>query len=134
MNDARGTRSPRTGFTLVEALLALAILAGAVVGILGVRANCVRGAARTRAERTAAMMAQRVLTETLLAAAAGDGSRRTHEDYPGYSYRVVTEETTLDGLGPVRRVRVQVYDDTTGAKGLQEEVLSVETLVPINAD
>ena len=122
-------RRASRGFTLIEALLALAILAGAVAGLLTVRANAVRNTLRARNERIAAMLIGRLLVEVALAPPEGDTAEREVVGYPGFSYRLVLSSATVEPLGRVRKVRIEVRHPANGQEAEERALLAVETLL-----
>jgi type II secretion system protein I len=126
------TRASR-GFTLIETLLALAILAAAAAGVLAARSNAVRNALRAQNERTAAMLAGQLLTEVALRPPSSDSARRGFEGYPGFSYRVVVQQVDFGALGPVRKVRIDIFHSSLNREGREDEILRLETLVKYEA-
>ena len=117
------------GFTLIEALLALAILATAVAGMLTVRANAVRNVQRAHNQRLATMIAGQLLTTAALDPPQRDTSEQTVDGHPGFSYRFVLTTVTVEPLGKAERLRIEVlYPSTDGAPG-ERETLSIETFL-----
>ena len=123
----RSRTAARKAFTLIEALLALAILATATAGIFLVRSDGLRNAARARDEHTAAMIASRLLSLAQIAPGDIDAARHAVPDHPGFAYRVGTGVTQTSSLGVIETLRIEVY--CPAAKGEEEQVLVVETLV-----
>jgi general secretion pathway protein I len=119
------TRS--SGFTLLEVMVTVAILAIALVAILKANLQSLDSLAEIRERTTASMLAASKLAEVEAAGPAlwiefqGDFG----EDYAGYSWQVETTPTELDGL---IRVTVIVGRDGTapGVETRIEEILYVQ--------
>ena len=73
------------GFTLLEVMVSVAILALAVVPMLLTRERCYEMAYKTKIERTLQELAQRQLAQISLNVIRGEGSGEI-EDAPGFSY------------------------------------------------
>jgi Tfp pilus assembly protein PilV len=119
---------PTEGYALLEALLALAILSVAAVGMLEVRANAARNAAESRNGGIAAIHAARLLSEVLMDPGEGEAALRPLDGQPGFAWRVVRMETSLGAVGAVQKVRVEVHYQSSGASAGQAEVVALETL------
>jgi type II secretion system protein I len=118
------------GFTLIEALLALAILATAVAGMLTVRANAVRNAQRAHNQRLATMIAGALLADVALDPPQRDTPEQNVDGHPGFTYRYTLATLTIQPLGKVEKLRIEVlYPLAEGAPG-GRETLAVETLFP----
>jgi type II secretion system protein I len=118
------------GFTLVEALLALAILATAVAGMLTVRANAVRNVQRAHNERLATLIAGQLLADVALDPPQRDTAEQNVDGHPGFSYRYTLATLTVEPLGKVEKLRIEVlYPSADGERG-QRDRLAVETLFP----
>lgn len=127
-------RRAAKGFTLIEALLALAILALAVAGVLTVRANAVRNALRARNQRLASMLAGRLLSEVALAPPEQSTPERDLEGYPGYSYRFVLSTVAVEPLGTLGKLRIEVYYPPGDPRGGRRGTLALETLLGLEED
>ncbi len=121
---------PNRAFTLIETLLALAILAAAGGAILTIRANAVRNSLSARNSRVAALLAEQALTEAVLSRESRAQVRRDIPEYPGFSCLTMTSAADLGQLGPARRIRVEVSYPSLGDSRAPKEVLAVETLMP----
>ena len=96
------------GFTLLEVLVAMTVLAVALVGLLGLHNRSLALSARAQRLGTATLLAQEMLTRTQLAGltaatqATGDFSELYPGRYPQYHwYRTITT-TPIDGLWELR--------------------------------
>jgi type II secretion system protein I len=118
----------RTGFTLLEALLALAILSAAGAGILTMRARAVRNAHRAANARSAVVAAGSLLSQVALEPPTEKTELREVVGRPGFSYRVSLSDAAVPRIGKARNVRIEVRYPLLDAK--EHESLVVETLVP----
>ena len=103
------------GFTLLEVLVALVVLAFAIVGLLGLHARNIKLIAGdqnlTRATLLAREMVSQVQFNVLRSGSLQDlgDSSGTLEGYPGYRYEIQVVST---GLDEVREVVVRIiYDE-----------------------
>jgi len=119
------------GFTLIEALLALAILATAVAGMLTVRADALRNAQRARDQRLATMIAGQLLADAALDPPLRDTVEQSVAGHPGFSYRYTLTTVTVEPLGEVQRLRIEVlYPSAAGERG-GKDALAIETFLPL---
>jgi general secretion pathway protein I len=110
------------GFTLLEVLVAVAIMAIALVGILKANYESLTVLAELRARTTAVLLAANKLAE-VEAAGAGRWSQFQGdfgEDHAGFTWRVESEPTAEAGL---LRVAVIVLTPEARATVRLEEVL-----------
>jgi type II secretion system protein I len=115
MNRERAPIDPAScrGFTLLEVMVAIAILGMGLLALLSLHHQSMQSVIAAQEETRAAMLAQVVMSDAELQRYPDDGT--THGDfhelypnkYPGYSWqRIVTES----GIFPdVRKVRVVIY-------------------------
>ena len=112
------------GFTLLEVLVAVAILAIAMVAILKANVQSLDKLTRSRETNTASLLAASKLAEVEAAGAAnwrelqGDFG----EDYPDYTWEVETSSTEVEGLIRVA-VSVQRAGAASGSQVRIEELL-----------
>ncbi len=122
-------RRRRDGFTLIETLLALAILAGAAATLLAIRSNAVRNATTARNRQIATMLASEALAELALNPDVSLPIQRHYDAYPGFTCRYVLTQTPLGPLGLARRVRVEMRFPAGASASTGDETLAVETLL-----
>ena len=105
-------RKRASGFTLLEVLVAVAILAIAMVAILKANVQSLDMLTRSRETSTASLLAASKLAEIEAAGVAKWSELRGDfaEDYPGYTWEVETSSTEVEGL-----VRVAVIVQRGGA-------------------
>jgi general secretion pathway protein I len=111
-----GTRNlnPETGFTLMEVMVALAVVAIALTAIYRMHTQTLFMDARGRFDTVAAMLARQKLadidTTELKDLTADNGD--FGDDHPGYSWRIQTEDVSSDLLsedGPtLKRIIVTI--------------------------
>lgn len=102
------------GFTLLEVLIAVAILAIALVALLSLHGRNIRVVAYDRQLSRATLLAQGVMTRTLVADPFPDPTQDRGEfaDDPGFRWQVeVLHGPTRDLEDVVREVRVRVFWD-----------------------
>ena len=93
------------GFTLLEVMVAVAIMAIALVAILKANVQSLDTLIETRARTTASMLAASKMAEVEAAGAEDWSEFRGDfgEDYPGFTWQVETTPTELEGI-----IRVEV--------------------------
>ena len=106
------SNQPNSGFTLLEVLVAVAILAIAMVAILKANVQSLDTLTRSRETSTASLLAASKLAEVEAAGAVNWSELRGDfaEDYPDYTWEVETSSTEVEGL-----VRVAVIVQRGGA-------------------
>lgn len=104
-------RADRRGFTLLEVMIAMAVLATAFTALLGLHVRNLDAVARDQAYLEAVLLARTLLVEVELAGAAevgtasGDFEGAFPGRYPGFRWERAVNDT---GLFDTREVRVRV--------------------------
>ena len=117
-------RNRALGFTLLEVLVAVAILAIAMVAILKANVQSLDTLTRSRETSTASLLAAGKLAEVEAAGVAKWSELRGDfgEDYPDYTWEVETSSAEVEGLVRVT-VIVQRGEGATGGEVRIEELL-----------
>jgi type II secretion system protein I len=107
---ARRGESPQDGFTLIEVMVALTVVAFAFVGLLGLHNRNIALIARDQDLTRATLLARQFITEMELIEQFPDvgASRGEFASAPGFYWEREVEETTLP---TVRRVHMKVVWD-----------------------
>ena len=105
--------APPTGFTLVEVMVALAVIAFAFVGLLGLHGRNIKAIARDQGLTRATLLARELVSQIQFQVATGGlqdlgDSHGTFEGYPGFRWERVVVPTELE---EVRQVVVRVVWD-----------------------
>jgi general secretion pathway protein I len=87
-----------SGFTLLEVMVAMAIIAIALTAVLGSQSQSVSLAGEARFNTTAALLAQMKMAEieTEKPDEFNSGSGDFGEDFPGYSWELTISDTDLE--------------------------------------
>jgi general secretion pathway protein I len=95
------SKSPQAAFTLLEVMVAVAIIAISFVSLLGSQSQSVSIAAISRFETTASMLARQKLAELQLEdfVDLSSGSGAFEDDFAGYDWQVEVENLTEDDTG-----------------------------------
>jgi len=97
----RAYQTAKSGFTLIEMIVATLILALAIVGALSVISNSTRAVESGERLQTAALLAQNKLTELELQTTnmtSGEQQGDFGEEYPTYRWRTMTDTTEFEKL------------------------------------
>lgn len=107
---ARSRAGESCGFTLIEVMVALTIVAFAFIGLLGLHNRGIALIARDRDLTRATLLARQLITEMELIEQFPDtgASRGEFPDDPGFYWEREVEDTDLDS---VRRVHLRVVWD-----------------------
>jgi len=91
------------GFTLLEIMIAVAILAVALVTLLGSQSQSVFFANSAKFETMAALLAQSKMSEITIQAAdsLSSDSGDFGEDYPGYGWEATVSDVSIEGLDAI---------------------------------
>jgi len=126
LNDFNFDPSAGRGFTLLEVMVAVAILAIALVAILKANVQSLDTLIETKERTTVSMLAASKMAE-VEAVGAADWSEFQGdfgEDYPGFTWRVETAPTEVERLVRVA-VIVQAREGGSGSETRIEELLFV---------
>jgi general secretion pathway protein I len=123
---SKGRDRASPGFTLLEVMVAVAILAMVVVSLLGLRNRSIEDVQLAERITTATLLAKRVMAETLLPdtklAPMEDAGTFDDERFQDYSWKKVISETQIP---VILEVRVAVLWKE-GAREEQVELVSYE--------
>ena len=105
--QGRGSRVLRSnsGFTLLEVMVAVAILAFVLVSLQGLYNRSVEDVMVSERITTATLLAKRLMTQTLLAtplAAKEDEGEFPEDDFKDYSWKLTITPTPIKFLSEVR--------------------------------
>ena len=91
------------GFTLLEIMIAVAILAVALVTLLGSQSQSVFFANSAKFETMASLLAQSKMSEITIQAAdsLSSDSGDFGEDYPGYTWEATVSDVSIEGLDAI---------------------------------
>ena len=117
----------RAGFTLIEVLVAVAILAIAMVAILKANVQNLDALTKSRETTTASLLAASKLAEIEAAGVASwvESQGDFGEDYPEFTWQVETTSTEVEGLERIA-VIVQRSGGVAGREVRIEELMLVE--------
>lgn len=99
----RPTHSPRNGFTLLEIMIALAIVSIAMVSLLALANRSIGVHDRLQRMTTATLLAQQKMAETELSAAQGTGVDNElqgvfSDPHADYRWQIAYEDTPLPSI------------------------------------
>jgi general secretion pathway protein I len=91
------------GFTLLEVMIAVAIIAIALTTLLGSQAQSVSFANSAKFETMAALLAQSKMSEITIRAAdsLSSDSGGFGDDYPGYRWETTVSNVSIEGLDAI---------------------------------
>ncbi|MGW8287688.1 MAG: type IV pilus modification PilV family protein [Desulfobulbales bacterium] len=98
------------GFTLLEVMIAVAIIAIALTTLLGSQSQSVSFANSAKFETMAALLAQSKMSEITTQKANGltNDSGDFGEDYPGYSWELSVSDLAIPGVADISNYLKQV--------------------------
>ncbi len=98
------------GFTLLEVMIAMAILAITLVVVFQSQSQSISMASTSRFVTTASLLAQSKMAEMEAADSGnlGSGSGDFGDDYPGYAWRVTVGDTQKDAI---KKIEVTVSNE-----------------------
>ena len=120
LNDGRG-------FTLLEVMVAVAILAIALVAILKANVQSLDALVETRARTTVSLLAASKMAEIESVGAAewSEFQGDFGDDYPSFTWQVETSSTEVEGLMRVT-VIVEAEEGVGGSETRLEELMFVQ--------
>jgi len=94
-----------SGFTLLEVMVAMSIIAIVLVSVFVMQAQTARMSFETQFQATAPLLAQRRMTEieTSLSEQSGEESGNFGEEFPGYSWHSTVEDIESESLGSLAK-------------------------------
>lgn len=115
LSFARAARSSARGFTLLEVMVALCIMAIVLMSVYRLQSQAIAMSMESRFYTQAPLLARSALTrfeeslERQMATSQGDFGR----EYPGYQWKITVDDTVSAALGPdiskdMKRIDVQV--------------------------
>ena len=136
------TTRARRGFTLLEVLVSLAILAVALTMIMRSFTTSLRAANLEERVAVATMLARSLVEEyEIMPPPVGTSSGEFGKTSPGFSYEVTYEEETIDyrdvpsldevgKMVPLKRIAVDIYYRPSASKEAKpKRVIRVETAI-----
>ena len=98
-----GSQHPACGFTLLEVMVAMAVLAIVLVSVYRMHSQTLMMNTAARFYTQAPLLAQKKMAEVTTSSAGifSSDSGDFGEDYPGYSWQVTTNDVTSELLGEV---------------------------------
>jgi len=136
----RGRRCGEAGFTLLEVMVAVAILAGTIAILQTVASHATRRADNASTLTIAKMLARERLGAVVSGVETGTGGQ--FEDYPAFSWEAATAEQTIAGEQTAILVTVTVryptaqgdssfYIFDTGGTGAEDSpgIIRITTLI-----
>jgi len=105
----RGKRHSRSGFTLLEIMVSLAILSIALVTLLSANNKALAMIAESESMTDAVTLAREEMEKLYIEPTpeAGVSDKKSSEDYPRFKWRVEIVETPFEG---VMEARVKVFE------------------------
>lgn len=108
-------RTPNSnGFTLLEVMVAVAILAMVLVSLLGLKNSSTQNVMLSEHITTATLLAKRMMTETLVTVGTGAVEQKEEEgefeeeDFTDYRWKKTISPMQLEGAGEVKITEVRV--------------------------
>ncbi len=102
------------GFTLLEVMVAVAILALVLVPLMGVKNGSTQDVMLSEHITTATLLAKRMMTEALAAAGSGPLAQKEdegdfpEEDFKDYTWKKTIAPMQIEGIGSVTITEVRV--------------------------
>ena len=119
------------GFTLLEVMVAVAILAMVLVSLLGLKNRSTQDVMLSEHITTATLLARRVMTETLVTAGTGavvqkeDEGEFEEEEFKYYTWKKKISPMQIEGAGGVKIMEVRVA--VLWKEGMRQEMVELES-------
>ena len=99
----------KTGFTLLEVMIAMAILAIALVAVFQMQSQSISMASESRFRTTASLLAQSKMADIEAETSLGNQSQKGDfaPDYPEYAWTIQVTDTQIAKL---KRIEVNVFN------------------------
>jgi len=114
--DAHGILSDGSAFTLLEVMIAVAVIAVALMALLGSQSQGLSLANESRFNTTASLLAQAKMAEIEARSDQGDlvsGSGDFGEDFPGYAWDISVQNVSFTGVYQIadrlKKIDLEVY-------------------------
>jgi general secretion pathway protein I len=116
-----------SGFTLLEVMIAMSIIAIVLVSVFTLQAQTARMSFETQFQATAPLLAQRKMAEieTSLSEQSGEGSGNFGEEFPAYSWNSSVEEIESETLGSIAKDMKKI--DVTISLNNEEQTVTFTT-------
>lgn len=126
-NNKKRERDACSGFTLLEVMIAMSIIAIVLVSVFTMQAQTARMSFETQFQTTAPLLAQRKMAEieTSLSEQSGEGSGNFGEEFPAYSWHSSVEEIESETLGSIAKDMKKI--DVTISLNNEEQTVTFTT-------
>ncbi len=137
LNEKAKIRNPQSavrdeaGFTLLEVMVAVAILALVLVSLLGLKNRSTKDVMLSEHITTATLLAKRLMTETLVTAGTGALVQKEDEgafeeaEFKDYTWKKTISPMQLEGAGGVKIMEVRVA--VLWKEGTRQETVELES-------
>lgn len=119
-----------SGFTLLEVMIAVALIAVALTALLGSQSQSVSFANSAKFETMAAMLAQSKMSEMTIqdSNSLASDSGNFGDDYPGYAWEATVSDISLEGIETVSDYLKQI--DVTVTWGVYSYSIRLYHYIP----
>jgi general secretion pathway protein I len=127
IRNSQSTVSNKAGFTLLEVMVAVAILAMVLVALLGVKNRSTQDVMLADHITTATLLAKRVMTETLapgqLLKETEDQGEFDEDEFKDYTWQKTIAPMQLEGAGGMTIMKVRVA--VLWKEGVRQEMVEL---------
>ena len=122
-----GLRNERGGFTLLEVMVAVAILGMVLVTLIGLKNRSMQDVMLADHITTATLLAKRKMNESLVTAGTRTVMEKEDEgEFPEEEYKVYTWKQSISQLQPMENVRVtEVRVAVLWKEGTRQEIVEL---------